>query len=168
MALFQPFVVNQPSYYQSITKYLIVGSGLVSALHETEISTKRNAKRTSKNKPANEEKTTSRKLRVILVRDEQTQSALQMKVPTSTLVLTIPQSKGMEFDDVFLYNFFTTSPYSSDFNILGDLLHEHHSLGTGEHARYANWEMVDNVSDNPIFSQAGGQVLTNDNLDPVF
>lgn len=143
---------------------------MVSALHEAKISTKRDAKRTSKKNPANEDqgKLTSGKLRVILVRDEQTQSVLQMKVPTSTLVLTIHQSKGMEFDDVFLYNFFTTSPYSSDFNILGDLLYEHHSPKPGEHARYANWEMVDNVSDKPIFSQTAGKVLTNGNLDPVF
>lgn len=139
---------------RSITEHLIVGSGLVSALHGTETSTKKDTKRNSGGNSTDEDpdEPASGGLRVILVRDEQTQSALQKKVPTSTLVLTIAQSKGMEFDDVFLYNFFTTSPYRSDFKILEDLLCERYSLETGESARYANWDMIDSVSDKHIFS----------------
>ena len=44
---------------------------------------------------------------VILVRDEQAQTQLQAKIGDTALVLTILQSKGMEFDDVILWNFFT-------------------------------------------------------------
>lgn len=130
---------------QSIAEYLTVGSGLVSTLHGTEAS----AETDSKGNPTDKdpEKTAFGGLRVILVRDEKTQYELQRKVPTSTLVLTILQSKGMEFDDVFLYNFFSTSSYSSDFKVLGDLLRERHSLEAGELTRYANWKKVDSVSD---------------------
>lgn len=143
--------------FRSITEHLIVGSGLVSALHGTEASTKKDTKGNSGGNPTDEDpdKPASGGLRVILVRDEQTQSALQKQVPTSTLVLTIAQSKGMEFDDVFLYNFFTTSPYRSDFKILEDLLCERYSLETGESARYANWDMIDSVSDKHISSLPG-------------
>ncbi|KAI9892526.1 MAG: hypothetical protein M1814_001483 [Vezdaea aestivalis] len=48
---------------------------------------------------------------VILVRDTSTQEQLQALVGDAGLVLTILQSKGMEFEDVMLYNFFTTTPY---------------------------------------------------------
>lgn len=67
--------------------------------------------------------------RVILVRDDQSQQELQSKVKDSALVLSILQSKGMEFEDVFLYDFFTTTPYSSDFQILEDLFEKYHSSG---------------------------------------
>jgi hypothetical protein len=67
--------------------------------------------------------------RVILVHDDQSQQELQSKVKDSALVLTILQSKGMEFEDVFLYDFFTTTPYSSDFQILEDLFEKYHSSG---------------------------------------
>jgi ATP-dependent exoDNAse (exonuclease V) beta subunit len=67
--------------------------------------------------------------RVILVRDEQTQHDLQEKVEDTALVLTILQSKGMEFEDVFLYNFFGTSPCVSDFSVLKKLWVHYHSSG---------------------------------------
>lgn len=69
--------------------------------------------------------------RVILVRDEETQRELEKnpKIRNFALVLTILQSKGMEFEDVFLYNFLTTSPYNSKFTILEDLLHRRRLKG---------------------------------------
>ncbi|RPB01633.1 hypothetical protein L873DRAFT_637763 [Choiromyces venosus 120613-1] len=39
-------------------------------------------------------------LRVILVRDEETRDKLRKELGSSSLVLTIFQSKGMEFDDI--------------------------------------------------------------------
>lgn len=143
MVLYQPSSVILSSLCcQFIAEYLIVGSDLVSALHS---SVGRDAKGNPTDK--DQERTAFGGLRVILVRDEKTQFELQRKVSTFTLVLTILQSKGMEFDDVFLYNFFSTSPYSSSFKVLGDLLRERHSSEAGEHTRYANWEKVDSVSD---------------------
>jgi hypothetical protein len=69
--------------------------------------------------------------RVIIVRDKETRDELQEKLRGFAMVSTILQSKGMEFEDVFLYNFFTTSPKShdSDFGTLEKLLYERHSAG---------------------------------------
>ncbi len=44
---------------------------------------------------------------VILVRDTNTKSSLQGQIGDTALVLTVPESKGMEFDDVILWDFFT-------------------------------------------------------------
>ncbi|RPB01643.1 P-loop containing nucleoside triphosphate hydrolase protein [Choiromyces venosus 120613-1] len=65
-------------------------------------------------------------VRVILVRDEETRDKLRSELGQSSLVLTILQSKGMEFEDVFLYDFFSTSPYSYKLNILEELLKRRH------------------------------------------
>ncbi|RPB01627.1 hypothetical protein L873DRAFT_637474 [Choiromyces venosus 120613-1] len=65
-------------------------------------------------------------LRVILVRDEETRDRLRSELGTSSLVLTILQSKGMEFDDVLLYDFLSTSPYSYKLNMLEELLKRRH------------------------------------------
>lgn len=47
---------------------------------------------------------------MILVRDEKMKARLQDQIGNVALVLTILQSKGMEFDDVILWNFFSESP----------------------------------------------------------
>lgn len=47
---------------------------------------------------------------VILVRDEESKACLRSSVGDIALVLTILQSKGMEFDDVVLFDFFTSCP----------------------------------------------------------
>ena len=67
--------------------------------------------------------------RVVLVRDEETCDKLQEKLGRSSLVLTILESKGMEFDDVFLYDFLSTSPYSHKLNILEELFERRHHTG---------------------------------------
>ena len=45
----------------------------------------------------------------ILVRDQHTKALLQAKVKDAALILTIIESKGMEFEDVIIWNFFTDS-----------------------------------------------------------
>ena len=67
--------------------------------------------------------------RVILVRDEETCDKLQAALGRSSLVLTILESKGMEFDDVFLYDFLSSSPYSHKLNILEELFERRHHTG---------------------------------------
>ena len=67
--------------------------------------------------------------RVVLVRDEETCAKLQAELGSSSLVLTILESKGMEFDDVFLYDFLSTSPYSHKLNILEELFERMHHTG---------------------------------------
>ena len=47
---------------------------------------------------------------VILVRDEEMKKSLQCQIDNVALILTILESKGMEFDDVILWNFFTECP----------------------------------------------------------
>ena len=47
---------------------------------------------------------------VIIVRDTHMKSSLQDQVGDVGLILTILESKGMEFDDVILWNFFTNCP----------------------------------------------------------
>lgn len=47
---------------------------------------------------------------VVLVRDEESKARLRSSVGDIALILTILQSKGMEFDDVVLFNFFTSCP----------------------------------------------------------
>jgi hypothetical protein len=66
--------------------------------------------------------------RAILVRDQQARKEIKTKVQDPELILTILESKGMDFDDVFLYDFFTTSP-CSDFQVLEKLLKEYHCAG---------------------------------------
>ena len=68
-------------------------------------------------------------VRVILVRDEETCDKLQAELGRSSLVLTILESKGMEFEDVFLYDFLSTSPYSHKLNILEELFGRRHHTG---------------------------------------
>ena len=47
---------------------------------------------------------------VILVRDAHMKSSLQGQIGDVALILTVLESKGMEFDDVILWNFFTECP----------------------------------------------------------
>ena len=47
---------------------------------------------------------------VILVRDAQSKQSLQDAIGDVALILTILEGKGMEFDDVILWNFFTECP----------------------------------------------------------
>ena len=47
---------------------------------------------------------------VILVRDEFMKAKLQGEIGNIALILTISDSKGMEFDDVIVWDFFTSSP----------------------------------------------------------
>ncbi|CAG8532736.1 4901_t:CDS:10 [Ambispora leptoticha] len=47
---------------------------------------------------------------VIIVRDENSKSRVEDLIGKKGLVLTVFEAKGMEFNDVLLYNFFTDSP----------------------------------------------------------
>ncbi|KAH8693394.1 hypothetical protein GQ44DRAFT_832739 [Phaeosphaeriaceae sp. PMI808] len=59
---------------------------------------------------------------VILVPDKDAKMRLQAQIGDAALVLTILQSKGMEFDDVILYNFFSESSCPSSIRCLGSLV----------------------------------------------
>lgn len=55
---------------------------------------------------------------VILVRDEASKDKLQAEIGDIALVLTILESKGMEFDDVLVYDFFGGSGLGSSYRCL--------------------------------------------------
>lgn len=109
----------QPRFYKFSAKDEIVGSDLATLL---QIGAASFDDRSGEAPEFGDE-------RVIIVRDKQTQRELQGKVGSFALVLTILQSKGMEFEDVFLYDFFTTGSYNIDFTILEKLLYERHFAG---------------------------------------
>jgi hypothetical protein len=55
---------------------------------------------------------------VILVRDDISKDKLQGQIGEIALVLTILESKGMEFDDVLVYDFFGSSGLGSSYRCL--------------------------------------------------
>lgn len=61
---------------------------------------------------------------VILVRDDDSKVKLQTDIGEVALVLTILQSKGMEFDDVLIYDFFGGSDLGSSYRCLHLLAQE--------------------------------------------
>lgn len=69
---------------------------------------------------------------VILVRDESMRSKLQGEIGNIALILTILDSKGMEFDDVILWDFFTSSPDPSGVRSLSALTADAQSAFDGE------------------------------------
>ncbi|KAF8244421.1 hypothetical protein K440DRAFT_663457 [Wilcoxina mikolae CBS 423.85] len=59
---------------------------------------------------------------VILVRDDAVKEKVKSEIGELALVLTILDSKGMEFDDVFLLDFFSSSPCPSALRKLQNIL----------------------------------------------
>lgn len=60
----------------------------------------------------------------VLVRSMDSFPLLPKTIQDGALVLTVPQAKGLEFDDVFIVNFFKDSPATKDWRILVGLLEE--------------------------------------------
>ena len=71
---------------------------------------------------------------VIIVRDQSTKARIQTELKGKALVLTVLQSKGMEFEDVFLWNFFTDSPYPSGWRCLDTLKTKSGNFDSMKHA----------------------------------
>ena len=95
---------------------------------------------------------------VILVRDEEAKARLQADIGDVALVLTILQSKGMEFDDVILWDFFTGCPAPASVRCLAALVKgsevhfdaKKHAVGTS---------IVDYVINSFVHLQALGDVF---------
>ncbi|KAL3731199.1 hypothetical protein ACJRO7_028125 [Eucalyptus globulus] len=62
---------------------------------------------------------------VILVRDDHSRNEVSNLVRGQALVLTIVECKGLEFQDVLLYNFFGTSPLKSQWRVIYGYMKEH-------------------------------------------
>ncbi|KAK2992174.1 hypothetical protein RJ640_000810, partial [Escallonia rubra] len=61
---------------------------------------------------------------VILVRDECMKKEIAEYVGKRALVLTIMECKGLEFQDVLLYNFFTSSPFQDEWRVIYGYMEE--------------------------------------------
>ncbi|KAK8484172.1 hypothetical protein V6N13_122280 [Hibiscus sabdariffa] len=61
---------------------------------------------------------------VILVRDDRAKSEVLKYVGKQALVLTIVESKGLEFQDVLLYNFFGSSPLKNQWRVVYEYMME--------------------------------------------
>jgi superfamily I DNA/RNA helicase len=62
-------------------------------------------------------------LQVVLVRDMSALEQLPSELTNSNaLIMTVGQSKGLEFDDVFIVNFFGDSPCTPEWRVLMTLL----------------------------------------------
>ncbi|CAB4265332.1 unnamed protein product [Prunus armeniaca] len=61
---------------------------------------------------------------VILVRDDGARKEISMFVGKHALVLTIVECKGLEFQDVLLYNFFGSSPLKNQWRVIYDYMKE--------------------------------------------
>ncbi|XP_075105039.1 uncharacterized protein LOC107773872, partial [Nicotiana tabacum] len=61
---------------------------------------------------------------VILVRDESAKKEIFGLIGQKALVLTIVECKGLEFQDVLLYNFFSSSPLGNQWRVVYEFLNE--------------------------------------------
>ena len=71
---------------------------------------------------------------VIIVRDDEAKTDLQAELGSLALILTIFESKGMEFDDVLIYNFFSKSDNSASYRSLHLLLGNGKEFDAKKHA----------------------------------
>ena len=71
---------------------------------------------------------------VIIVRDDEAKINLQTELGSMALILTILESKGMEFDDVLVYNFFSKSDNSGSYRSLYLLLGNGKEFDAKKHA----------------------------------
>ncbi|GJY49543.1 UvrD-like helicase, ATP-binding domain, P-loop containing nucleoside triphosphate hydrolase [Tanacetum coccineum] len=62
---------------------------------------------------------------VILVRDDYAKNEICEYVGKNALVLTIVECKGLEFQDVLLYNFFGTSPLKDQWRVIYEYMKKH-------------------------------------------
>ncbi|GKA40041.1 UvrD-like helicase, ATP-binding domain, P-loop containing nucleoside triphosphate hydrolase, partial [Tanacetum coccineum] len=65
---------------------------------------------------------------VILVRDDRARTKIIEYVGRQALVLTILECKGLEFQDVLLYNFFGTSPLKDQWRVIYGYMKKHNLL----------------------------------------
>ncbi|XP_060187254.1 uncharacterized protein LOC132616693 isoform X2 [Lycium barbarum] len=61
---------------------------------------------------------------VILVRDESAKKEITHYVGQRALVLTIVECKGLEFEDVLMYNFFSSSPLGNQWRVVYEYMKE--------------------------------------------
>lgn len=83
-----------------------------------------------------EQQNNKKQRQIVIVRDREIQIELEAKLDDGSVVFTILESKGMEYDDVFLFDFFSRSPCLSGYRSLKEL------LGPGANPGYGAAHMV--------------------------
>ncbi|CAL0324811.1 unnamed protein product [Lupinus luteus] len=76
---------------------------------------------------------------VILVRDDSARKEILDYVGKNALVLTILECKGLEFQDVLLYNFFASSPLKNRWRVIYEFMKEQDMLDATEHKAYQSF-----------------------------
>ena len=71
---------------------------------------------------------------IVIVRDEATRALLEPQLGNNSIVFTILESKGMEYDDVYIYDFFSSSACQSSWRNL--------ELDGANYALYASQNLV--------------------------
>ncbi|KAF8651806.1 hypothetical protein HU200_063328 [Digitaria exilis] len=77
---------------------------------------------------------------VILVRDDDTKKQIVNLVGKQALVLTIVECKGLEFQDVLLYNFFSSSPLRNKWRVVYDYMKSKDFIASSEVISHPGFE----------------------------
>ncbi|CAL5025640.1 unnamed protein product [Urochloa decumbens] len=77
---------------------------------------------------------------VILVRDDATKKQIINLVGKQALVLTIVECKGLEFQDVLLYNFFSSSPLRNRWRVVYDYMKSKDVIASSEQISYPGFD----------------------------
>ncbi|KAJ8506154.1 hypothetical protein OPV22_007040 [Ensete ventricosum] len=78
---------------------------------------------------------------VILVRDTVTKEQIFDQIGKQALVLTILECKGLEFQDVLLYNFFGTSPLKKKWRVTYEFMKHHNILEPSVSRTFPSFEL---------------------------
>ncbi|XP_061353992.1 uncharacterized protein LOC133298681 [Gastrolobium bilobum] len=73
---------------------------------------------------------------VILVRDDSSRKEIMQYVGNQALVLTILECKGLEFQDLMLYNFFASSPLKRRWGVIYEYMKGKHLLDSRAHRSF--------------------------------
>ncbi|KAI3888827.1 hypothetical protein MKW92_003170 [Papaver armeniacum] len=76
---------------------------------------------------------------VILVRDDSVKKEVSDQIGKQALVLTIVECKGLEFQDVLLYNFFGTSPLKNQWRVIYGYMEELDLFHCTEHKSFPSF-----------------------------
>ncbi|XP_072151284.1 LOW QUALITY PROTEIN: uncharacterized protein [Setaria viridis] len=77
---------------------------------------------------------------VILVRDDATKKQIVNLVGKQALVLTIVECKGLEFQDVLLYNFFSSSPLRNRWRVVYDYMKSKDVIASSEQISHPGFD----------------------------
>ncbi|XP_043696288.1 TPR and ankyrin repeat-containing protein 1-like [Telopea speciosissima] len=79
---------------------------------------------------------------VILVRDDSKKKEVSDHIGKHTLVLTILECKGLEFQDVLLYNFFGSSPLKNQWRVVYEYMKEQDMLDASTPRSFPSFNMA--------------------------